>query len=198
MEWQLHICSGKQNWLSKFSGGESIVILSDPKCFISLFSIKTHNCPFHIALYLIYALLGNCQRESSSHGILAEHLLKHNTYIWYNVFFMNFRSMTWLNKACWVEWINLSCMFPDFSEARVEVRDGLSVFTVPLPSRRENCEFTLKPVSQTVGDLLNYMTKEDGGIDRAAVYTDGKSKGARSTPHTLRMRGWMKGVKFIG
>lgn len=89
-------------------------------------------------------------------------------------------------------------MFPDFSEARVEVRDGLSVFTVPLPSRRENCEFTLKPVSQTVGDLLNYMTKEDGGIDRAAVYTDGKSKGARSTPHTLRMRGWMKGVKFIG
>lgn len=113
-------------------------------------------------------------------------------------FFMNFRSMTWLNKACWVEWINLSCMFPDFSEARVEVRDGLSVFTVPLPSRRENCEFTLKPVSQTVGDLLNYMTKEDGGIDRAAVYTDGKSKGARSTPHTLRMRGWMEGVKFIG
>lgn len=68
----------------------------------------------------------------------------------------------------------ISCLFPDSSGASVEVRDGLSVFTVPLPSRNENCEFTLKPVSQTVGDLLSYMREEDGGIDRAAVYTDGK------------------------
>lgn len=81
-----------------------------------------------------------------------------------------------------------SSLTKDISEARVEVRDGLSVFTVPLPSRRENCEFTLKPVSQTVGDLLNYMTKEDGGIDRAAVYTDDGVRISRSTTIDVLLR----------
>ncbi|KAL0840114.1 hypothetical protein ABMA28_015421 [Loxostege sticticalis] len=36
----------------------------------------------------------------------------------------------------------------------VTYRRGLPVITVPLPSRREKCRFTLRPVSQTVGDLL--------------------------------------------
>lgn len=61
-------------------------------------------------------------------------------------FFMNFRSMIWLNKVCWVEWINLLCMFLDFLEVRVEVRDGFSVFIVFLLFWRENCEFMFKLV----------------------------------------------------
>lgn len=80
----------------------------------------------------------------------------------------------------------------DFSEARVEVRNGLSVFTVPLPSRREECEFTLKPVSQTVGDLLHYMMLEDGGIDRAAVYTDDGVRISRSTTIDVLLRNSFK------
>lgn len=42
------------------------------------------------------------------------------------------------------------------------------------------------------------MIKEDGGIDRVVVYIDGKLKGVRFISYILRMRGWMKGVKFIG
>nr|XP_022315335.1 calcium uniporter protein, mitochondrial-like [Crassostrea virginica] len=76
----------------------------------------------------------------------------------------------------------------DSSGASVEVRDGLSVFTVPLPSRNENCEFTLKPVSQTVGDLLSYMREEDGGIDRAAVYTDDGIRISKSTTIDVLLR----------
>ncbi|CAK1552859.1 unnamed protein product [Leptosia nina] len=42
-------------------------------------------------------------------------------------------------------------------EVSVTYRRGLPVITVPLPSRRERCRFTLRPVSQTVGDLLEQV-----------------------------------------
>ena len=60
------------------------------------------------------------------------------------------------------------------SEVNVEYRDGLSVFSVPLPSRKESCEFVLKPVSHTVKDFVKFLQEEDKGIDRAAIYTEGK------------------------
>lgn len=41
--------------------------------------------------------------------------------------------------------------------------------TVPLPSRRERCRFTLRPISNTVGDFLAMLCHEDHGIDRVAV-----------------------------
>ena len=56
---------------------------------------------------------------------------------------------------------------------------GLPVLTVPLPSRRERCQFVLRPIGSTVGDLLNDIKREDGGVDRAAVYTKGKMESAR-------------------
>ncbi|VVD04081.1 unnamed protein product [Leptidea sinapis] len=43
------------------------------------------------------------------------------------------------------------------SQVSVTYRRGLPVITVPLPSRREKCRFTLRPVSQTVGDLLDQL-----------------------------------------
>ncbi|XP_053603099.1 calcium uniporter protein, mitochondrial isoform X1 [Plodia interpunctella] len=54
-------------------------------------------------------------------------------------------------------------------EVTVTYRRGLPVITVPLPSRRELCRFTLRPVSQTVGDLLEQVKAEDRGVERAAA-----------------------------
>nr|XP_021188669.1 calcium uniporter protein, mitochondrial isoform X1 [Helicoverpa armigera] len=54
-------------------------------------------------------------------------------------------------------------------EVTVTYRRGLPVITVPLPSRRERCRFTLRPVSQTVGDLLEQVKAEDRGVERAAA-----------------------------
>ena len=55
----------------------------------------------------------------------------------------------------------------------VEFRDGLPVVSLPLPSRRESCEFTLKPISQTVGDFSRFIKEEDGGVDTVIFYTKG-------------------------
>ncbi|XP_049866412.1 calcium uniporter protein, mitochondrial isoform X2 [Pectinophora gossypiella] len=54
-------------------------------------------------------------------------------------------------------------------EVTVTYRRGLPVITIPLPSRREKCRFTLRPVSQTVGDLLEQLKAEDRGVERAAA-----------------------------
>ena len=47
--------------------------------------------------------------------------------------------------------------------------------TVPLPSRRERCRFTLRPISNTVGDFLAMLCHEDRGIDRVSVSSLGGS-----------------------
>ncbi|XP_038210211.1 calcium uniporter protein, mitochondrial isoform X2 [Zerene cesonia] len=54
-------------------------------------------------------------------------------------------------------------------EVSVTYKRGLPVITVPLPSRRERCRFTLRPVSQTVGDLLEQLKAEDRGVERAVA-----------------------------
>ncbi|XP_055629568.1 calcium uniporter protein, mitochondrial [Toxorhynchites rutilus septentrionalis] len=46
---------------------------------------------------------------------------------------------------------------------------GLPHITVPLPSRNERCQFTLRPVTHNVGNFLEMLKAEDRGIDRAAV-----------------------------
>ncbi|XP_065215170.1 calcium uniporter protein, mitochondrial isoform X2 [Planococcus citri] len=48
---------------------------------------------------------------------------------------------------------------------------GLPRITVPLPSRNEKCRFTLKPISNTVGDLTSMIQQEDRGIDRVVLST---------------------------
>lgn len=59
----------------------------------------------------------------------------------------------------------------DISPEDVTVRynRGLPTVTVPLPSRNERCQFTLRPVTHSVGDFLEMLKVEDRGIDRAAV-----------------------------
>ncbi|KAK6641496.1 hypothetical protein RUM44_013208 [Polyplax serrata] len=56
-------------------------------------------------------------------------------------------------------------------EVTVEYYRGLPQITVPLPSRKEKCRFTLRPVSNTVGDFLGMLCSEDRGIDHIAVST---------------------------
>ncbi|KAK7603266.1 hypothetical protein V9T40_003265 [Parthenolecanium corni] len=48
---------------------------------------------------------------------------------------------------------------------------GLPRITVPLPSRKEKCRFTLKPISNTVRDLTTMIQEEDRGIDRVILHT---------------------------
>ncbi|XP_058124062.1 calcium uniporter protein, mitochondrial [Anopheles ziemanni] len=54
-------------------------------------------------------------------------------------------------------------------EVTVRYNRGLPNVTVPLPSRNERCQFTLRPVTHSVGDFLEMLKVEDRGIDRAAV-----------------------------
>ncbi|XP_051504930.1 calcium uniporter protein, mitochondrial-like isoform X1 [Myxocyprinus asiaticus] len=59
-------------------------------------------------------------------------------------------------------------------DVTVLYQNGLPVISVCLPSRRERCQFTLKPLSDTVGVFLQQLQAEDRGIDRVAIYsTDG-------------------------
>lgn len=55
----------------------------------------------------------------------------------------------------------------------MNVCNGLPQLTVPLPSRRDLCRFTLRPVTHTVQDLVNHLTHEDHGIDRVVLRTTG-------------------------
>lgn len=51
----------------------------------------------------------------------------------------------------------------------LDYHKGLPRITVPLPSRKEKCRFTLKPVSNTVGDLTSMIMAEDRGVDRITL-----------------------------
>ena len=60
-------------------------------------------------------------------------------------------------------------------------RNGYPVVTVSLPSMGEDCDFMLNPLTQTVSDFVDHLKKEDGGIERAVLYTKEGAKIAKST-----------------
>lgn len=62
-------------------------------------------------------------------------------------------------------------------------QNGLPVISVSLPSRRERCQFTLKPLSDCVGVFLQQLQAEDRGIDRVAIYSLGKHTKHKNTEH---------------
>ncbi|GFO18531.1 mitochondrial calcium uniporter protein [Plakobranchus ocellatus] len=74
------------------------------------------------------------------------------------------------------------------TDVTVDYRDGLPVVSLPLPSRKETCEFTLKPISQTVGDFIRFIKEEDGGIDTVSFSTKDGSRIAKSTTIDVLMR----------
>lgn len=63
----------------------------------------------------------------------------------------------------------------------IEYIRGLPQVTVPLPSRKERCRFTLRPISNTVGDFLNMLRTEDKGIDRVVIQSLNHVRIASST-----------------
>ncbi|XP_035230724.1 calcium uniporter protein, mitochondrial-like, partial [Stegodyphus dumicola] len=67
------------------------------------------------------------------------------------------------------------------NEVTVYYQRGLPVITVPLPSRRERCRFTLRPITSTVSDFLQDLQKEDKGIDRVSIQSTDGTRIASST-----------------
>ena len=63
----------------------------------------------------------------------------------------------------------------------VTFKCGFPVISVPLPSRKEICEFTLRPLSHSVKDFLQDLQAEDKGIERAAAYNLDGSRISGST-----------------
>ncbi len=78
---------------------------------------------------------------------------------------------TWLRQHQFFDLVLFFFFLPP--GVQCEYRNGLPVLLVPLPSRRERCQFTLKPVTETVGDFINHVKSEDGGVDRAGIYNEG-------------------------
>jgi len=55
--------------------------------------------------------------------------------------------------------------------ASLNYQHGHPVLTIPLPSRMEPVMFTCKPVTGTVGSLIQDIVKTDGGVYNAEVFT---------------------------
>ncbi|XP_049741493.1 calcium uniporter regulatory subunit MCUb, mitochondrial [Elephas maximus indicus] len=66
-------------------------------------------------------------------------------------------------------------------EITVNYRYGLPLITLPLPSRRERCQFVVKPMLSTVGSFLQEIQNEDKGVKTAAIFTADGSKIPAST-----------------
>ncbi|KAF7261639.1 hypothetical protein EG68_01104 [Paragonimus skrjabini miyazakii] len=63
---------------------------------------------------------------------------------------------------------------------RVKLENGLPQFYIPLPSRREICMFTVKPLQHTVGDLASFIMAEDHGVDHVAFINKSGNRIAKS------------------
>lgn len=55
----------------------------------------------------------------------------------------------------------------------VTMRQGHPVLSLPLPSKRESCDFTLHPHLQNVGDLTQSIQAEDMGVDKYVSQLEG-------------------------
>ncbi|CAH2220191.1 calcium uniporter regulatory subunit MCUb, mitochondrial isoform X2 [Pelobates cultripes] len=55
------------------------------------------------------------------------------------------------------------------ADVTVHYSHGLPVITLPLPSRKERCQFTVKPMTTSVGTFLKDIQKEDRGINMVSV-----------------------------
>lgn len=79
-----------------------------------------------------------------------------------------------------------SLMPPD--EVTVNYKHGLPVITVTLPSRKERCQFTVKPMLMTVGAFIGDIREEDKAIEKIEVFTtDGSAVPASTLMELLLM-----------
>ena len=56
--------------------------------------------------------------------------------------------------------------------ATLTFQHGHPILTLNLPSRNQPVAFTCKPVTGTVGSLINDIIKEDGGVQHADIKTE--------------------------
>ena len=61
----------------------------------------------------------------------------------------------------------------DTADAKLQFVDGFVKLIIYLPGRREKCEFTLKPINDTVKDLVEYIKLEDKSIEKVQFNTLG-------------------------
>uniref|UniRef100_A0A915EB80 Calcium uniporter protein n=1 Tax=Ditylenchus dipsaci TaxID=166011 RepID=A0A915EB80_9BILA len=80
------------------------------------------------------------------------------------------------------------CVKPGDEKLVVKFEHGLPNLVVPLPSRKEYCQFTLRPISDDVGTLCDNLIKEDNGIEIVAFYNSDGTRISKSTniQHLLR------------
>ncbi|XP_028975710.1 calcium uniporter protein, mitochondrial isoform X2 [Esox lucius] len=91
-----------------------------------------------------------------------------------------FSTQGWRGSHSW-QGQRLLCSSAAPEEVTVAYQNGLPVISVSLPSRRERCQFTLKPLSDSVGVFLKQLQAEDRGIDRVAIYSTDGARVASST-----------------
>lgn len=72
-----------------------------------------------------------------------------------------------------------TAMPPD--DITVNYRHGLPLITLTLPSRKERCQFVVKPMLSTVGSFLQDLQNEDRGVKNAAIFTPDGNEIANST-----------------
>uniref|UniRef100_A0A0R3Q242 Calcium uniporter protein n=1 Tax=Angiostrongylus costaricensis TaxID=334426 RepID=A0A0R3Q242_ANGCS len=62
---------------------------------------------------------------------------------------------------------------PSNSSITVRFERGLPILNIPLPSRQEPCQFSLRPLTDNVGGFCEQLQHEDRGLDHVALYTKG-------------------------
>uniref|UniRef100_A0AC35U546 Calcium uniporter protein n=1 Tax=Rhabditophanes sp. KR3021 TaxID=114890 RepID=A0AC35U546_9BILA len=77
--------------------------------------------------------------------------------------------------------VNIRKIEDDKKSVQVKFEKGLPILTVPLPSRKELCQFTLRPISDNVGIFCQSLSSEDKGIDFVAAYCLDGTRIANST-----------------
>jgi hypothetical protein len=58
-------------------------------------------------------------------------------------------------------------------EANLDLVNGLIKLSLELPARKEKCEFTLKLLNESVGNLTDYIKSEDKSVEKVLVYNKG-------------------------
>ncbi|XP_076998678.1 calcium uniporter regulatory subunit MCUb, mitochondrial [Tamandua tetradactyla] len=83
------------------------------------------------------------------------------------------------NQKYYQSYLYSTVLPPD--EITVNYRHGLPLITLTLPSRKERCQFVVKPMLSTVGSFLQDLQNEDKGVKTAGVFTPDGSKIPAST-----------------
>ena len=88
---------------------------------------------------------------------------------------------------------------PPAATVSVEVVQGLPHLTVPLPSRNEPCIFVLKPVTNTIGDLIMMLKTEDHGkkLDCQKDYINSRTKKRTTTVLSEPPRFWQISLLYL-